>query len=45
MSEATVTAAAAGGSAALRVLIVDDEPLARQRLRSLLEAKIGRAHV
>ena len=40
MSEATVTAAAAGGSAALRVLIVDDEPLARQRLRSLLEASL-----
>ena len=29
---------AAGGPAPLRVLIVDDEPLARLRLRSLVEA-------
>ena len=32
-----------GGGGALRVLIVDDEPLARQRLRALLEASLAPA--
>src|SRR5437764_2711995 len=33
------TMAARGNSMAIRVLIVDDEPLARQRIRALLEAE------
>ena len=32
-----------GGDGALRVLIVDDEPLARQRLRALVEASLAPA--